>query len=95
MQRLEVSGAVRPIYGSLGVKRLILIFLTLNWHISVALLDQYKRWLQSVNTIYSGRIGLHVSAELISDHNYADIRRVCILQLYRNTVVKYTPFLFL
>ena len=26
MQRLEVSGAVRPIYGSLGVKRLITIF---------------------------------------------------------------------
>ena len=25
MQRLEVSGAVRPIYGSLGVKQLILI----------------------------------------------------------------------
>ena len=25
MQRLEVSGAVRPIYGSLGVKRLIKI----------------------------------------------------------------------
>jgi len=24
MKRLEVSGAVRPIYGSLGVKRLIL-----------------------------------------------------------------------
>jgi len=24
MQRLEVSGAVRPIYGSLGVKRLIM-----------------------------------------------------------------------
>ena len=24
MQRLDVSGAVRPIYGSLGVKRLIL-----------------------------------------------------------------------
>ena len=23
MQRLEVSGAVRPIYGSLGIKRLI------------------------------------------------------------------------
>ena len=23
MQRLEVSGAIRPIYGSLGVKRLI------------------------------------------------------------------------
>jgi len=26
MQRLEVSGAVRPLYGSLGVKRLM-------WHI--------------------------------------------------------------
>jgi len=26
MQRLEVSGAVRPIYGSLGVKRLKLEF---------------------------------------------------------------------
>jgi len=25
MQRLEVSGAVRPIYGSLGVKRLIVL----------------------------------------------------------------------
>jgi len=27
MQRLEVSGVVRPIYGSLGVKRLIHNFL--------------------------------------------------------------------
>ena len=27
MQRLEVSGAVRPIYGSLGVKRLTKIFI--------------------------------------------------------------------
>ena len=26
MQRLEVSGAVRPIYGSLGVKRLNYLF---------------------------------------------------------------------
>jgi len=26
MQRLEVSGAVRPIYGSLGVKRLIISY---------------------------------------------------------------------
>jgi len=28
MQRLEVSGAVRPIYGSLGVKLLMLIWNT-------------------------------------------------------------------
>ena len=27
MQRLKVSGAVRPIYGSLGVKRLMKVFL--------------------------------------------------------------------
>ena len=26
MQRLEVSGAVRPIYGSLGVKRLTTVY---------------------------------------------------------------------
>ena len=30
MQRLEVSGAVRPIYGSLGVKRLIAPHLSLD-----------------------------------------------------------------
>ena len=30
MQRLEVSGAVRPIYGSLGVKRLIYILILLS-----------------------------------------------------------------
>jgi len=30
MQRLEVSGAVRPIYGSLGVRRLNNILTNLN-----------------------------------------------------------------
>ena len=30
MRRLEVSGAVRPIYGSLGVKRLIVITIVCN-----------------------------------------------------------------
>ena len=30
MQRLEVSGAVRPIYGSLGVKRLILKYIKMH-----------------------------------------------------------------
>jgi len=29
MERLEVSGAVRPIYGSLGVKRLTMKYVTL------------------------------------------------------------------
>ena len=43
MQRLEVSGAVRPIYGSLGVKRLteavlssILIYAVLSLSLSFA-----------------------------------------------------------
>ena len=31
MQRLEVSGAVRPIYGSLGVKRLIYSVAEVTW----------------------------------------------------------------
>ena len=31
MQRLEVSGAVRPIYGSLGVKRLIPTHAHFHW----------------------------------------------------------------
>ena len=30
MQRLEVSGAVRPIYGSLGVKRLNCVYIQSN-----------------------------------------------------------------
>ena len=34
MQRLEVSGAVRPIYGSLGVKRLNNIFFVLLSHLT-------------------------------------------------------------
>ena len=33
MQRLEVSGAVRPIYGSLGVKWLICDLQTFKWNI--------------------------------------------------------------
>ena len=32
MQRLEVNGAVRPIYGSLGVKRLISLAIILEVH---------------------------------------------------------------
>ena len=31
MQRLEVSGAVRPIYGSLGVKRLTVLMFSINF----------------------------------------------------------------
>ena len=31
MQRLEVSGAIRPIYGSLGVKRLIMTSHGMEW----------------------------------------------------------------
>ena len=37
MQRLEVSGAVRHIYGSLGFKRLIALFLDPLWYSSLLL----------------------------------------------------------
>ena len=49
MQRLEVSGAVRPIYGSLGVKRLIS---ALKW-ISVANTKHFPQFSQltSGNTL--------------------------------------------
>ena len=36
MQRLEFSGALRPIYGSLGVKRLMLWMLSLEYYIVYA-----------------------------------------------------------
>ena len=39
MQRLEVSGAVRPIYGSLGVKRLKTIYV----HLLVCYLNERSR----------------------------------------------------
>ena len=43
MQRLEVSGAVRPIYGSLGVKRLI-------YNLSIPTTNSSKReWRQLHN----------------------------------------------
>ena len=47
MQRLEVSGAVRPIYGSLGVKRLIFryIFMRQDFVVTVTNLprtDEYR-----------------------------------------------------
>jgi len=52
MQRLEVSGAVRPIYGSLGVKRLIL---TINCYTPLALVDLRIWW--SLLCVYSYDFG--------------------------------------
>ena len=44
MQRLEVSGAVRPVYGSLGVKRLIRIIGVLLCHMQyLYLIGLWKR----------------------------------------------------
>jgi len=65
MQRLEVSGAVRPIYGSLGVKRLnyalswkdnISRFLTLNpltWKIWWAP-NNASKWQVGFNSAFKG-----------------------------------------
>jgi len=41
MQHLEVSGAVRPIYGSLGVKRLMIV--VSYWTILYILYTSWKR----------------------------------------------------
>ena len=42
MQCLEVSGAVRPIYGSLDVKQLIQLFIYGAGHLLVNLVSLYK-----------------------------------------------------
>ena len=61
MQHLEVSGAVRPIYGSLGVKRLIQIWI----FVSIIWYDRYlgfnpmlnDQWMQiSVTKVYSNSV---------------------------------------
>ena len=43
MQRLGVSGAVRPIYGSLGVKRLIKVFFFIGHKITLINFDNNLR----------------------------------------------------
>ena len=48
MQRLEVSGAVRPIYGSLGVKRLISV-------VDSNIIYSYFAFIPSITYIYIER----------------------------------------
>ena len=59
MQRLEVSGAVRPIYGSLGVKRLRHIFWLYRWDpmVYICLLCVLKiyKLLDCVETVQSNK----------------------------------------
>jgi len=56
MQRLEVSGAVRPIYGSLGVKRLILFHAGIYCNKSILLLyglpsEGHECWQQTARNL--------------------------------------------
>jgi len=60
MQRLEVSGAVRPIYGSLGVKRLIYL-ITVYFNVLVINKNFIIRYFNS----YCKRNGIPLSAHLI------------------------------
>jgi len=60
MQRLEVSGAVRPIYGSLGDKRLIttciflqLTLILLTWRIWRAP-NNASKWQMGFNSAFKG-----------------------------------------
>ena len=59
MQRLEVSGAVRPIYGSLGVKRLIEHFMA---HVMKTNLMHY------LSLVYFASQPLHVSGIFVALH---------------------------
>ena len=69
MQRLEVSGAVRPIYGSLGVKRLtaILYRLAVNFTQNIPHLLQFLTFLFRAQKIpqtkYSNKHLCHMSRE--------------------------------
>ena len=47
MQRLEVSGAVRPIYGSLGVKRLTLLYKVTQLSEQLMSLEETRGWERS------------------------------------------------
>jgi len=59
MQRLEVSGAIRPIYGSLGVKRLmsfIVLFITHSKAEMLSIhLNDFLVMLQSTQVTWSSR----------------------------------------
>jgi len=59
MQRLEVSGAVRPIYGSLGVKRLIIDACR---HVSGRQTERHQRKYRTIFTAFHCQcVGRHRS----------------------------------
>ena len=62
MQRLEVSGAVRPIYGSLGVKRLRVMSKTL--HNSADLGIQNNNFASHVTNFETQSLTLHEESKL-------------------------------
>ena len=58
MQRLEVSGVVRPIYESLGVKRLTNV-LSRSTYYSVDPVNYEKSWSAFLNRISPSRLSPH------------------------------------
>jgi len=70
MQRLEVSGAVRPIYGSLGVKRLIKDYFTggvENLDYVIILLISAKEFLRFLNSCNLSRRNTHMTVTAVCD----------------------------
>jgi hypothetical protein len=61
MQRLEVSGAVRPIYGSLGVKRLT----TTDEHLVISISATYISRHPRVQPSTTGTVTLHTAPRFI------------------------------
>ena len=59
MQSLEVIGAVRPIYGSLGVKRLIIVFVLYN-------VRQVLYRLQKPTAVFKGQSFLKGSEQCVT-----------------------------
>ena len=47
MQRLEVSGAVRPLYGTLGVRGLIYVYMI--WEIRVGCMRVFARVVRNIS----------------------------------------------
>ena len=62
MQRLEVSGAVRPIYGSLGVKRLNCLTTKEN--------DQSKQYTNTVTTNWQNALPPSPQQKILNTHSF-------------------------
>jgi len=78
MQRLEVSGAVRPIYGSLGVKRLSrspgVITICSGRHY-----NRFHKWLRELRLVTDTEISGRLVSTLLHTVKMGTIYRACFV----------------